>query len=694
MSDELHPIFGSNWITQEDSDRFFLTTCDGARAVVVKDSSVRWCNVSEPAYHSMPLAHAFNDVKHAILSKCGEFLCIYNDVELRIIEIPWANSDVSSMTGAFQDFCYTSSGAGTKQVLFHPLAYQQESIVILKDDDSITIANWKDFEDSEPDVLNLTSGAYSLDSSITDIEGIAFGQDGLTLYALSVSEGADIHAFYPCLAPRMDFSKAGLDRLMYKSLIQYDSLNVESNSDVKRNTIKQLKFVSGLYREYKNDEDIEIPLGQRQVRGQGPFTIAPFPEQSYSSTGTAIASMPIDEQNDLLLMSLDDGNVAVLLQDLEPTMNWDGASYNYNNSFALVELIELKSQIIEKLVIRSDECGKFYALTSDGVYSIDTSKWSRIMANCLTESDLRPLAETKLKSEISFTEIKGTSKSVALWNAPSQTSVVMVSNRDVKSKQVSKTIAKDRKDDVESGAQNETEVYRARYSQPTAEILQLNRKFQAESTKPLSKVIPVKERQTPLKNDSSEVQLDILTEVSKDFISKIALGQALGASLHNRVCEQEFDLTRQLITSSEMMEKQRGILAHFDSQASRSESLHTRRTGLMSRFDKLKDNLSKIQDSQRFKELDISKVEIEWFKEIRNQVLTFNRNVHNQKRLQDQLIYLKQEINRVSVATEDQDSQARDEWRELRQMLEQDTKILQDCNNQLNCASRQVPAHP
>lgn len=691
MKVETHPIFRPSLTAQSGSDRFFLTTSDGGRAVVVQDSCIRWCNVSEPGYHSMTLERAFKDVKHVVMSKSGEFLCLYNDIELRIIEVPWAYTEVSSMANAFQLFRFVSDEARIKQVLFHPLAYQQETVVILKDDDSITIMNWQDFGDSKPDVLNLSNGTYSLDSSITDVESITFSQDGLTLYVLSVSEGADIYAFYPCLAPRMQFDKQGLDRLMYKSLIQYDVLNVGTDSEVKRNTIKQLKFVSGLHKQQNSQRIFEIPEAQRQVRGQGPFTIAPFPKQIYSSTGTGIASLPINDQNELLIMSLDDGNIAILLQDLDVTMNWDSARYNYNNSFALVELITLGSHEVQQTVVGDHKYGQFSAITPEGVFSIDTSKWSGVMASCLTESDLRPLAETKLESEVTFTELKGTPKSVAWWNTTPQ-SVVKVSNREVKSKQVSEGVSK--QDDGITGSRQEPEKYNAHYSQPIAEIMQLNKKFQLESSKAPSKVIPPRERQKPLKNEASEIQLDLLTEASKDFVSKIAVGQTLGVTLHNRIYEQQLNLTHQLKASGELMEKQQTILTHLHSQSLRSDAVHARHSTLMSRFNKFKDNLGQIQNSQRFKDLEISKEEVEWFKEIRKQVLTFNRDVHNQKRLQDQLIHLKQEMNRIAQATGDQNSQARDEWHELRHMLEEDTLILQDCNNQLKSASRQVPAQP
>lgn len=695
MPVEDHPIFRANSANLSGSDRFFLTTSDGTRAVLIQDSTVRWCNVCEPSYHSMPLERPFNDVKHVIMSKNGEFLCLYSGTELRIIEIPWAYVDVSTITSAFQDYCFTEEKSAIRQVLFHPLAYQQETIVILKDDDTISIMNWKDHEDSEPDVINLSNGTYSLDASITDIKAITFGQDGLTLYALSASEGADIYAFYPCLAPRLRFKKGNLDRLMYKSLIQYEGLNLDTEPEVKRNTIRQLKFVSELQKEEKVKQTLEIPLGRRQVRGQGPFTIAPFPEQIYSSTGTAILSLPIGEQNELLVVLFDDGNVAILLQDLEPTMNWHCDGYSHNASLALVELLNLKSNDILQVVLRNDKFGSFTVLTSEGVYSIDTSKWSSVMDSCLADSDLSRVAELEFRSEVSFTALSGKHKSAAFWGATTEQSFISVSNSEVKVENISTvTTVPHKSASPENESRCENNTYEPTYSQPASEIMHLNQKFQKELARPPSKLIPPRERQMPLKNPSNEVQLELLTELSKDLFSKIALGQTVGATLHNRIYEQELDLTRQLKASAELMEKQQDILVHFDSQSVRSQALRTRGSTLLSRFEKFRDHLTEIHSSQKFKDFNISKKESDWFKEIRNQVLAFNSYVHHQKRLQEQLLHLKQEMVRIAQATDNQESQARDEWLELRHMLEEDTRILQDCNSQLNTASRQVPVLP
>lgn len=74
---------------------------------------------------------------------------------------------------------------------------------------------------------------------------------------------------------------------------------------------------------------------------------------------------------------------------------------------------------------------------------------------------------------------------------------------------------------------------------------------------------------------------------------------------------------------------------------------------------------------------------MKWFKEIRNQILQFNSFVHSQKSLQQDLSYLKSELTRIEAETIKVDKKSQNEWDELRKMLEIDSKIIKECNEEL-----------
>ncbi|QLQ78470.1 hypothetical protein HG537_0A07170 [Torulaspora globosa] len=692
MAANFHRIFsGSN-----ASERFFVTGKGGSRAIVIEDCTVRWCDTSDQDYNFMPLLSGADGIKNVVVSKDAEYVCLYSDTELRVIEIPWGYKDASSMARAFQK-CFHKLDRGDaryKQILFHPLACQQDTLVILKDDDSITIANWKDFGGAKDVVFNLSNGAYSLESYVSDIESITFGIDGITLYALSVSEGADIYAFYPCLPAVVDIPENLLDELMYKSLIQYEELNAEMKSEVKENTIRQLQFVSKLRESRNNMKLVEIHSDLRQVRAQGPFTMAPFPDKIYGSNGRMICSMPIDQNKQLLIMALDDGNVTVFFQDLEPTMNWAFAGYSFNNSLVLVELITLESKNIREMMVERELPGRFSVLADNSVISVDTTRWSTVLAKCLDESDLRPLGALDFKSETTFIQYNNTPQSLALWSSNTEQCIVTVAATNVFTKAITAR-EEERKELKDSSADSiQKKTYEAPYTQRIDEIMQLSRRFQKELAKPPAKIIDPRDRQVPLNNESNEKQLELLTEVSKELFQKLALGQSLGAALHNRLLEQQLDLTQQLKTSAELIQKRDDIQDTFDSQTTRFNHLETRHSKLRSRLDNLKDNLSKISESNKFKEMAINKKELEWFKEIRTQVLMFNQNVHNYQKQQEQLAFLGKELARISTMSTDNEPRAREEWQELHRMLQEDTKILQKCSYELNIVSHQVPTNP
>ncbi|CAI4886679.1 CLL_collapsed_G0029410.mRNA.1.CDS.1 [Saccharomyces cerevisiae] len=57
--------------------------------------------------------------------------------------------------------------------------------------------------------------------------------------------------------------------------------------------------------------------------------------------------------------------------------------------------------------------------------------------------------------------------------------------------------------------------------------------------------------------------------------------------------------------------------------------------------------------------------------------------VHSQKSLQQDLSNLKSELTRIEAETIKVDKKSQNEWDELRKMLEIDSKIIKECNEEL-----------
>ena len=199
----------------------------------------------------------------------------------------------------------------------------------------------------------------------------------------------------------------------------------------------------------------------------------------------------------------------------------------------------------------------------------------------------------------------------------------------------------------------------------------------------MAKLIEPPKRQKPFLNDSNEEQLDILTDVSKEFSQKVSIAQSLGIMLHGRFIEQQTELTRQLRFSNSLLERQQNLKKKSEMQSSECDAKSAKQAKLLARFAKLKENLIRIGESPKFKDMTINNKEMAWFREIRNQVLAFNQYVHQQKNIQDQLRYIKQELDHISEESDRGPKEPSDEWKELLTILENDTKIIKECNSEL-----------
>lgn len=703
------PIFQAS-LSANQSPRYIFSSHNGTRLVVIQDDIIRWCSLlTDPSYHSLNFSRhlVLDDTFHAISSASGDLLCFYSDQEIFVMEIPWGYLNLGdvSIQDAFQVFHYSvdelelGSNSPIKKVLFHPKSYNDSCIVVLKNDDTITMFDILNQQEA-PIILNKRNSSFGLDARVNDITDFAFSKDGLTLYCLNTTEGGDIFAFYPFLPSVLSLSEKDLGWILNKSLVMYESLNATTDYKVKRNITKQLQFVSKLHKNWDSKlAKVQIEDEYRLVKMQGPFTINPFPNELYDYTASKITTIPIDsKQNEIVCVSFDDGSLIILFQDLEMSMSWDVDNYVYNNSLILIERIKLQQKEMKSLTALPDQLGKLYVTFESSVHQLDCTSWTSVLSKCIDESDLNALADVKFVSKFEDIATIHQLSNFAYINWNDKSSLALIS----KEKLTIQNISNHKKEQsLNAPAELDTNVnsdksdtgkrgYEISFTQPINEILSLNESFQKVCLSPCERIIPPADRQLPLKNEANENQLEIFTDISKEFLRKIIKAQSLGVSIYNRIHEQQFELTRQLQSTSKIIAKDEILRKKLEAQTEKWNSQSSRQAELMTRFGKLTENLSKVAESDKFKEQNISHGEMEWFKEIRNQILQFNGFVHSQKSIQQDLSYLKRELIRIESETINADKKSQNEWDELRKMLEVDSKIIKECNEELVHVSQQL----
>lgn len=666
-------------------DRYVFTSHKGTKFVQLDTTTetLRWSSVSEQDYGSMHIKKLMmqTDIIDVTLSAGGKFLSFYTKRDLYMIEIPWAYKNVTDMNYAFQrEIPDINPGSNIKKVLFHPKAVNDNCVVILFEDDTIWLY---DFNNRNKIVLNEDGRRFGPGGKVISINDIVFSNDGLTLYLLTISGGGDIYALYPCLPSRLLIPADELQNLMSKSVILYDSINKDTKPEVKKSIIKQVQFVTKLDLENKEEDSgvgLEVEDSYRYAKPQGPFTIAPFPDKLYNSTAKQIAVLDIGRQNELLVMTFDDKNVLILFKDLELSMVWDNAGFYHNNSLVLIEDLKLSSSGEETIIQSFKKQGNILIKDTDNAYLIDTTAWSSLLSKCISNEDLTPLVGAPVKSNIIALDWKDEFLSAGVWKYNGVEGLILSSPLKIYTRKlISGTHscnASETGDDIEE--KDNTDTYTVSFSQPISEFMELAKSYKKECANPFPDIIDPKARQEALANDSNEEQLNILTKLSSDLVSKIIKGQSLGIALHSRILERQYELTRQLKYTQDIISKQdvmeeinKGHLAQWDKTV-------IKQAGLIDRFNKLNDKLAQIQSSDKFKDVVISNDEMDWFKEIRNQAVKFNNFVHNQKIVNADLEFIKKELTIIQSRSQELETKTQNEWESLRQMLKEDSILLKN----------------
>ena len=668
-------------------NRYVFTTHNGTRLVQLETSTkfLRWSFVNSDNYNSMPIniPEDCSDIIDVIISKNAKFVAFYTSNDICLIEIPWLYKSISDTKSVFQKkIANINKMSKIKKVLFHPKAFNDTCMVILFQDDSIWLY---DLSTNNKIVLNDDTGKFGLGGKVTSITDMEFSNDGLNLYVLSASGGGDIYSLYPCLPSRLLISDNEIQTLISKSVILYNSIDKDTKPEVKKNIIKQVQFAAQLdikKKERDCADGIEIEDEYRFVKLQGPFTIAPYPNKLYDTTAKEISVVNIDQDNELLAMIFDDNTLLFLFKDLEQSMVWDSSDFYYNNSLVLIEDLQLSTKDDCRIIKSFIKMGSILVHDSRNIFLIDTTSWSSLVSKCIIKQEMTPLTNILFNSKVTPLNWNDKFLSAGVWKSNGVEGLLVSSPLKIYAKKLSTNttayISRGNavKSELEQNNINKNVKYSVSFSQPISEIMDLTKMYIEECKNPFPDIIEPRVRQEVLSNDSNEEQLEVMTKLSGVVMKKIIKGQSLGITLHSRILEQEYELTRQLKYAQDLIAKQATIEDLNQQQSLRWKQRLEKQVKLIDRFKKLNEKLTVIESNDKFKDLVISNAEMAWFKEIKNQAIKFNDFVHKQKNVQEDLDFIKKELELIQSKSQALENKTRNDWEGLRQMLKEDSILL------------------
>lgn len=681
MPIQSHPIFKTVSTGTNHAKRFFLSTEDSSKVLVIQGNSLKWTSLGQEDYEYAEF-DAIEDYDHATLNNTGSLLCIYNDHCLQVVALTW---------NSIRPVVYNiTPDVSIRQIVWHPRGVLDSTLVVLGENGELLVFELLSEDFTKPTlVLNSPSKQLGYSSNLMDITSICFSADGLTLYTLNTSDGGDLFSIYPFLPSKFSISPDSLNLIFHKALLQYETLGLNDDSSVKRNVIKQLQFVSRLHKQFTDEQVLpangqltfELSANYYEAGFQGPYTINPFPEKLYSVTAKQIQVLKFSgSASELLLISFDDGTILKCFPDLEPCMSWEKQEYSYNNSLILVDSMMAKGNLV------SISYDKIVALGPEKATLVECDRIMNTLKRSLEEFDLSDLVSADITDVV--TDFKGCFDSVGTWKFEGHLNLIMLSATEIKNTVLSRTPEKvltNSKPTAESKVK-----YEVHFSQPSNELDALHKKVQSACKSPLKTVIPPQQRLSQLKNESNEEQLSTLTKISREIMNRIMVSQTFGLTLHNRLKEQQAELTRQLSASSKILRNEEKISVLYDTQKSKWEKALNREQNIDNRLELLQQKLSQVAQSKQLQALPLSKAEIEWFLELRSQVSLFNKSVLEQQNVRESLDLLKADLDTLAQSCVLDNEKEAFSWKELQKVLEEDSEIIKKCNKELKTTADEL----
>ncbi|KAG0672489.1 hypothetical protein C6P45_001953 [Maudiozyma exigua] len=697
---EKKPIFNNVVVSTvsgfpTNQEYFICSNHDGSKLVTMKNTQLRWGYLQKQKFNTMKVTIPtnFGDQKYAI-SESRNTLCVFNKNGLKVVEIPWGYSDINdTMSFGFQSGWITfDSMPHIREVMFHPRSIGDNTLVVLFENDTIMLY---DLDTGNKVLMNQRDNGFGFGTVVSDIKSMTFSRDGLTLYLLSITDGGDIYALYPCLPSKITFDEDELKTAAEKAVLLYDSLGDDTKDEVKRNVIRQYKFISDLKKQNVSEgkTDFEMESEFREAQLQGPFTISPYPDALYETTAKEIHSVNIGLNSEVILLTFCNGTILILFQDEEMSMCWNSKNYVYSNSMVVIENAQHfgQSSLDKDLsVFKSfnETNHAMIACSERGINIIDMSKWGDNLDKAITNADLNSIKTSTFKSLVHQKMIFHTAfPECAVWRVKGKTGIIVSGPKGVKAELMKLDIpVDDASGHSKEGSPilaTETTRFQSEFAQPIREIQDLTVAYVRRCQNPFTKVIPAHVRQQELANSTNEVQLDALTTLSTQLGAVILQGESLGVMLHSRLLEQQFALSNQIKGTSDILEKQETLVEKYEIQKRVLTEKMAKQDKLVMRIIVLNQKVNEANKAALGSDNVISEQEMMWFKDIRNQIFKFNEFVRSQKALQSQLNFVKQELSKLQTRAQTTKNKTDKEWDELRKILESDASVIKQCNEEL-----------
>lgn len=627
------------------SNRFVHSFNQGRELVVVQDGFVR-ISYGYDQYKS--IKYSLNPINNSDLNQIGTLLALYNDTEIEIL----------SLTDDHIYRIYVPHGI--KQIVWHPLSYLNSSLVVLTQKNTINIYELVEKQYNNPTIiLNKPINQLGLGSRIEKISKIQISSNGFTLYLLSLQDGGDIFSIYPFLCKHL--AKINSTQLLNKSLVLYESITHNTPTWKKKNLIKQLKFVSQLEKNQINDSE-------RCGSIQGPFIITLFPEKLYESVANDMIIYPMknNHMDDLILINFDNGSNLVTFMDLEPIMSWDN-NESTENSLIILDTFNGEGRLFKK--------NNFVILLSDQT-RIVSLPWLPKFKDCIESGNMNELSLINFESE--YTDIHDKFGTVVSFSRKSHIILLLISNDKFVTFKKGNT-------DIEPNTITQPICPYKSVLTSNQELNNLYSSLKLELTKPVS-LVPPEIRNLSIDNENNEIQLDFLTDIAKEMMSKIILSQTLVLYIHEKLKEQKFDFDNQLFNFSKNFALINGFKHQNGVLKERFDKIKTKQALLDQRLESLEDKLYRIEKLERYKKFELNSAELKWFKELKNQVNKFNEMVIHQSKSKEELHFLIKELEISKNKSENDFIQ----FDVLQKLLLEDSKLIEKCNNELNGISEQL----
>lgn len=637
---------------------------NGTQVITYSDKILRKARIIDSKYSSQCLDTDHD--KKSVLNVSGSLIGFYDENYI----------DSFSLDGRKTSLHVEN---GIKEVLWHPLGYLDSCLVVLTQQDTIEL-----YELSSPNyqiptlVLNQHTTQLGLSSHVSDICSIEFSPNGLSLYMFSSADAGDIYVIFPIFPARMKSLKSLWEAQWHTATALYEGINKDTSDETKLAIIEYYEFTSKLYKKLGNDVESEfvelrIPSHRRMVVPQGPFRMHGFPDGLYSYSGTKLVSVPIsDDEAHVIAVSFSNNTNLIFFQESQPIMSW---TRPMSDVYSLV-LMEIHNSQGELHPIENG-----IAICGESETQIVRIPYLASLGQCFSDVNITALQGLELKTEVS--KLPGCYSKAARWNTPGISGFILTGQSiPILVHQETECANPDHADSDLVPSSSYTVCFPSTAEDLNISKRELQRKFQL----PLP-LVPYELKNLPLNCNQNEQQLAFLTTLSQEVMNRVIMAQSLAYQQHKRASAQQYELCRQLKAAS-------GLLVSSEKLSEQRISLESRLRAVLDKGIVLKQRLSGLQTTLEnssstdcMHNLPISHAELKWFRELKSQILAFNRYTLNFISTRDSLAFIRTELDSLEIHHAKRDSF---DFKKLQKLLALDASIIYKCNYQLITAARDL----